>query len=523
MKIGKNIIQENFIVLLLIVSVFLGLFLRLWNAGALSFIPDEALSARAAVGILERGYPSYITIDGTIIEYSKAYLHSMFLAISYRLFGITTLATRLPGIIWGTILIPISYFFGKEFSNKKVGLILAFIVAIYPWQISTARYTRYYSQFQVIFVIALFAFYIAFKKFRKTKNEPLTAISNFMYPWGFVYLICVLGAYYTYVILFPLITIPIWYAFLTILLDFFKEKKRNYRLILLFLVIIPILIAFLYFTKGGYLWNLMGRLVFSPILFEGEFLWIIGFLNNRMGIFFIISIIGLIFYLLKKGKDSLFLIFSSVLTSFIIGIGVLMNPWTHYRYVSPLLPFILFFVAYFIYQIFAKLYKTNLKGTKRVFCPIIGLMLLIGIFAVPISQTWEISTIQPDPGRTPPFSAYHLTVYRKGACSFVLQNAAPEDIVYLSGEDWGNIFYLRYYEFDKRTEVSSIRDLNRFENLSQLQLEVREEIQIDRTLWFIITYTDRVPSGFMSWIKEEGEMVWIGERGRTRAYRLNNM
>ena len=57
------------------------------------------------------------------------------------------------------LMIILSYYFGKEFGNNKIGLMTAIFVTFSIWEIAWSRQARMYMQFQFFFILSLLFFY----------------------------------------------------------------------------------------------------------------------------------------------------------------------------------------------------------------------------------------------------------------------------------------------------------------------------------------------------------------------------
>lgn len=159
---------------LLVVLVAIGLVARLWHADSMALWIDEAISARAAQGILLRGTPSVSRFGEGLYLYGRSPLHSYLVAVSYAVFGVSTLSARLPGIVFGTLAIPAVYLFGAYAVNKRVGLYAAAFATLHPWMIATSRYTRFYAEFQTLFLLVFVAYLGWLNADRTGATRPLS-------------------------------------------------------------------------------------------------------------------------------------------------------------------------------------------------------------------------------------------------------------------------------------------------------------------------------------------------------------
>lgn len=145
--------HKTLLVLLLIVLV--GFYLRVANLGYLGFNGDEDITSLAVKGILDHGYPLFPS--GMIYLRSVPFLYS--LALSVKIFGFTEFALRIPAAIFSAGLIVLAYFFVTHLFGKRMGLAVAAIVAVSPWEVETGRIARQYAPFAFFYLLTLFSFY----------------------------------------------------------------------------------------------------------------------------------------------------------------------------------------------------------------------------------------------------------------------------------------------------------------------------------------------------------------------------
>lgn len=119
--------SQTFQILLLI---FLTAFIYLGSAWAPALLDDaDAAHAEAAKEMVERG--DYITLHINGIRYlEKAPLMYWTVAISYKIFGFTEFATRLPLAIATLLLVVAIYFFGKWMAGSRAGFYSALTVSV---------------------------------------------------------------------------------------------------------------------------------------------------------------------------------------------------------------------------------------------------------------------------------------------------------------------------------------------------------------------------------------------------------
>ena len=109
-------------------------FLRLYRFDEIPFGVwfDEAENAISALRILNDGYlPQFdITLPAHFI-----YL----MALSFKIFGVSSLAMRAACVVLGVVNVAISFFLGREIFDRRLGLIFAFFLATSRWHINWSR------------------------------------------------------------------------------------------------------------------------------------------------------------------------------------------------------------------------------------------------------------------------------------------------------------------------------------------------------------------------------------------------
>ena len=132
--------------------------LRLPGLGSLGFIVDEGYQALAVRGVLEHGLPRLDT--GYV--YTRAFPFVYLQAACAWLLGFDEFALRLPAAVFGVLLVPVGFWFGRALFNTRVGLVTAALLALSAWEVEYARYARFYSLFQCLYLAGLVAFYRGF-------------------------------------------------------------------------------------------------------------------------------------------------------------------------------------------------------------------------------------------------------------------------------------------------------------------------------------------------------------------------
>lgn len=201
----------------LFLILLLGFFTRFYKLE--SFPPslnwDEISHAYTAYSILNTGQDQW----GQVPLFNfRAYgdyptTINMYLTLPFvKYFGLNPITTRLPTAILSFLFIPISYLFVK---NKKLGLLIAFLVAISPWTVFTGRAVYQSTVAQTIFFLGIILL------LKSTKNKSLLPIASLIF-WLSAF------AYHSTKIVVPLI----FFSYLLIFKNQVFTKSNTKNLIL---------------------------------------------------------------------------------------------------------------------------------------------------------------------------------------------------------------------------------------------------------------------------------------------------
>jgi len=146
------------VLIVLVLLVVIGFWLRIHNLGSLGLIGDEGHQALSVNGILNHGFP--LNPSGGV--YTRSILFSYTQSFSALIFGVNEFSLRLPAVLFNLVCIVAIFFYGRLVFNSKVGLLSAFILTFSVWEIELSRYGRMYTAFQLLYLYSLFVFYKGF-------------------------------------------------------------------------------------------------------------------------------------------------------------------------------------------------------------------------------------------------------------------------------------------------------------------------------------------------------------------------
>ena len=153
----------------------LGSVLRFPHLGELTLQVDEGFQALAVEAILDHGYPRLES--GYVYGRSPLFLYAQ--AASAAVWGLSEGSLRLPAALFGVLGIPIAYLLGRRLfagilprisgvdGAVILGVVLAAMVALSAWQIEYARYARFYTLFQCLYMLGLIAFHAGWVRDRR--------------------------------------------------------------------------------------------------------------------------------------------------------------------------------------------------------------------------------------------------------------------------------------------------------------------------------------------------------------------
>ena len=112
-------------------------FMRLYRFNQIPFglWYDEADNGLNALSILNE--PGYLPV---FVKSTNLPAHFLYLiAFFFRIFGTSTLTLRMVSVIFGLATVAASFLLGSELFNRRLGLVLAFFLAVSRWDINWSR------------------------------------------------------------------------------------------------------------------------------------------------------------------------------------------------------------------------------------------------------------------------------------------------------------------------------------------------------------------------------------------------
>jgi len=159
--------------------------IEIYVASSLSLWNDEAITANAAISVIENGVPSFPSGS----EYWRAFPHTLLAAASGHLFGINDLSLRLPSIILSSATVVLTYLTCKEFFDRDTGLIGSTLLAFSALQIALSTQVRMYALLQFLYLLSILLIYRFVERRKKRDLLFLTAsliLISFVHVTGYI-------------------------------------------------------------------------------------------------------------------------------------------------------------------------------------------------------------------------------------------------------------------------------------------------------------------------------------------------
>ena len=315
----KSLRLDPYILALIFLTIF-GFVLRIYDLGQQSLWYDEGYSINAALAMLDKGAP--ILPSGWF--YSHGILNTSFIAASMGIFGETEFAARLPGVIFGTLTIPLVFFFAKKIGGKRLALIAAFVVTFLAIEIAWSRQARMYQQLQFFYILSLYLFYLFMNK-RSNKLLVLTILST----------IC---AVLSHTFGFSLILIYVTYLLLANIKNIRKYMnkglfKRKQTIIFLLCVAVMLILGQVFFNLFSSAWGIK----------MNYFTEYTDYLKELLPVILYLGAVGILIMLKRDARTSLLLLLALIIPFYFVCFHVKMLAM---RYLYFILPVIFIYFAY---------------------------------------------------------------------------------------------------------------------------------------------------------------------------------
>jgi len=317
--------------ILLLVIILLGAVLRLYK---LDLVPPSLNWDEAAVG-----YNAYTIANSGRDEYGNFFplyflsfgegknpIHIYFTALSVKILGLNELSTRLPSALFGIFNIILIFLLVRVVFNKEtLALLVAFSLAISPFNIHFSRFNHEANFALFFFMLGIYTFFLTIKR-----GKALLLLSTVSFCFSFL-------SYNAAKIFIPLTMILLFILYINNLIKFKKQLIGSILIIFLFCFLLFINPQLLGKARADqtiqgrgeventYLFKmtsneLLGRINLAAMQyswhFSPQFLFITGDKNPKLssqtGEFYKIDLLfliaGVLFLILKRSKEGFFIL-----------------------------------------------------------------------------------------------------------------------------------------------------------------------------------------------------------------------
>jgi 4-amino-4-deoxy-L-arabinose transferase-like glycosyltransferase len=403
----SSFMTEMKIHLALFILLAAGFVLRIYDLGAPSFWMDESISSIAAIALMEKGSP--ILPSGFM--YSRELLNTFLIASSFKIFGITEYSARVPGVLFGTLMILLAYLMGSKWGNKRIGIMAALLVAFSVWEIAWSRQARMYQQLQFFYILSLYLFY-EFINHRNLKNLVFLALSF-------------LGAVISHV--FGYVLIPVFLVYLIIITIKERSTMRNInqKVIVLTALVLGVLLSLSYY-KG-----IIPSIMRTEVNYFDTY---IDILVKDLGIFLFLAVTGGVVLMIKEWKKGILLGAGLIIPLYFIFFHVLLVATRYLYFVVPIL-FIL--AAYFLDLVNDRLDDRKMSGENTANI-IVALLLVLTMYFSPAftfipKDRYDLGLYTPQPGFR---EAYLYVKDNMGQGDVIISTWTPPAQFYLGKSDY---------------------------------------------------------------------------------------
>lgn len=157
--VGRRFRSSYWVTTALLLMMALGAVVRVINLGYPTFFMDEYDHVYAANSINETGKP--LLPSGQ--PYTRALPFTYMVAASFRLFGMNETSARLPSVVFGILMIPVTFMLGRVFFSAGIGLLAALLVTCLVLPVEWSRACRMYTLFAFLYGLAFVSFYRGFE------------------------------------------------------------------------------------------------------------------------------------------------------------------------------------------------------------------------------------------------------------------------------------------------------------------------------------------------------------------------
>ena len=389
-------------ILLSVTSLFL------WNINDQGFWMDEMYHALGAKYILAEGKPVFPTGD----TYTRALAYTHMVALSFKTFGISELAGRLPSFLFMILFLGTSGYFIKRLFGTFPALLFLLVMALSPLSIELVRFCRMYTTFTFFYFFAAWSFFFGFERNPQALKNGfwLTPLFSFEINIGInLKLLLLSGILFSISLHLQFLTMTFAvalgsYIFLKLLDQILDEgilfALRSKYGILLLLGITCILGMLMFFPEN--LMKIQERISSSPVWAQqmeftsSYYYW---FLSEKYPFFFFAYPVAAIYLIQKYKNIGLFLVANFLILLLLHSFIFEMKQLRYFYYILPFffMSVVLFAVdlVKYIWNHFEKMPQFHLLWVKG--SCLIAILVFLNVFTFPwLNEVKKVPLKHPD-------------------------------------------------------------------------------------------------------------------------------
>ena len=187
----KKLTKENIYYIILIAILLVGIITRVIKFGEIpiGLNVDEAGIIYDAYCIEEYGtdrfnnsYPVYMINFGG----GQSALYTYVTAILFKIFGVSLTVARIPALIFSILFMVFGFLITKDFKNKKLAILVEFLIAIAPWHFMQSRWALDCNLMSSILLMSIYALIKAKNKILYFVAGVLFGISLYTYALSYI-------------------------------------------------------------------------------------------------------------------------------------------------------------------------------------------------------------------------------------------------------------------------------------------------------------------------------------------------
>lgn len=482
------------IIILLLLFIILGSFLRMYKLSGQPYWMDEGYTVNAVISGIENGHNNFSSVlDSGKTYFCPLYCHPA--EFITKIFGANAFSFRLFSAVAGILFILIIFLIVKNWFNEDIALLSSFFISFSYWQIAWSRQARWYVLFSVFFWLALFFFY---KSLYSERKKILCAILAFLFT-----LLAVIT--HRIAVLLPLIMLG-W-----IIVEIILSKNKSLLKYLgagsVFTIFIALILKFVFgitFVED----------FLRKISLHYELPYYLSFYLRAYWLFIIFSVLAVFSFPEKKKTYFLLLPVLAYLMplSFFTDI-------VHYRYLFHATPTLYILASIGIIDIFNKIRYGYLK---YVFISLVILAFFISNGAIFPRSFYFLESDDPAELGQRPHYAYTPQPDFNSAYAVIKNNLKSDETVISSHPHFNKIFlnrpgyWLKYDYLGIEDAVSSIdNDREYYANAKVIDdLEELKQIMNNNSGYIVFDFMsvdNRIPRDEIDYIINNSELIYNNE------------